>query len=152
MFCKHQFPFLYGLNICSFCKHCKLCIRRNDEPPQMYIFQSRKQRNKHCQVMLFSSFLHVKYFTVLQKSLNLPAQGRILNKLLDSVFLKNCFQDMVLSSTGKQSVAHRQLQSNPCSSRSVRNLLPLMQNFTNMSVFWGLYFFMLQLVVVFYFS
>ena len=32
--------------------------------------------------------LHVKYFTILYKSLNLLAQGRLLNKLLDSVFLE----------------------------------------------------------------
>lgn len=62
-------------------------MRRNDQPQQMYVFQSRKQTNivRLCGIVVV---LHVKYFTVLYKSLNLPAQGRLLNKLLDFIFLK----------------------------------------------------------------
>lgn len=65
IFCRYQFPFLYGLNICSYYKHCKLCISRNDQPQQMYVFQSRKRTNEktlsgYAAIVVV---LHFKYFT-----------------------------------------------------------------------------------------
>lgn len=49
--------------------------------------KTNKQTNivRLCYVVVV---LHVKYFTILYKSLDLPAQGKLLNKLLDSGFLK----------------------------------------------------------------
>lgn len=54
----------------------------------MYFNPESEQMKKHCQVMLYSSCSSFQIFHILYKSLNLPAQGRLLNKLLDSIFLK----------------------------------------------------------------